>query len=473
MPDQAAPVLDAPAIPDSLNSLPGETDAGNHVATHIELDPEVGGAARGAELDRMFRREPAVAPVEKKPAPAPEPVVEKKPDVIPPVLPVEKKPEEKPAGEKPAVVPVEGDELPDDLLEGLPEKQPENYKEANRYAATMRRRLAKADDAIKKNKKELEALRAATAGTPPPDYEEVKTRAARIEQEHQETQKQLKEAQDRLYVQDLRSRPEYQEQVAKPWASVQETVGLICAKYANNPQGVDVSAEGVWRACKMAKATERDAVLDEIMSVMTPRDQHTFNAAIETIPKINDAKALLEANSKEKLEAFRERDKTAQERQRSATIDRALAAQNNVRDARHAAFPFLYKVEGDTPEAKAYNEGIAKIEERAQQIVRGGTDKLPPEFQASMVLDALVTDFILNNVGHVFKTSQARIAELEKAHADLETAYKTMESELREYKGGVPSSEGNAPGHLPKVAEDAPLSTRLSQLGKRIGWPDA
>ena len=478
VPAAPAPAPVAPSLPATV-TLPGEPSAAAADAAAAaeagvplsgnpppdQLDTDRGATERDAELGDIFGgRVPAAKPAAVvKPPPAATPAVPAVPPApVPPVPAVPPTPPV-PAAVKPVEPPakVEGDDLPADILEGISEQPPTNHREQVKQLAISRRRLAKAGSLLEKQNEELERLR--KGGTPPADYEEVKAKAARLEHDTKKATDELAEVKTRLYATELRERPEFKEQVTDPWNDVKTTVGAICARYGQN-------VGDVWEALRMPKAEDRDAVLNELMSVMTPLDQRRFSDRIEQIPKIRRAQDALEADSKGQLENLRARDQQTVDRRREASVGRSVSALAKHRDVRFSTMPFLYKIEGDTPDVTAYNDGMARAVARAEEIARDGVDKLSPEVQGAMAFDAVTAHQMINGIGPVIQAKQARIVELEREKAELEAANKTLQSQVDEWKGVLPNGEGNPPGSAPASAEDIPLEQRTAAAAASLGW---
>ena len=277
----------------------------------------------------------------------------------------------------------------------------------------------------------------------------------------------MAETRDRLYATELQARPEYQEQVVKPWEAVQRTLENVCKRNG-------INLEDVWKACRMAKPEERDAVFAEMMVPMNPLDQQRFTQATDAIPRITAAQASLEANSKEKLAEFRRQDDERQARARDNNTGTALASQQQHRAVREKEFPMLYKMPGDTPEVKAYNAAIGDSYRVAEQIVRNGVERLSPEIQGMMAFDAVTADAINRNMGAVLESQVKLNQEKDTKIAELDAALKTAQSELDEYRGGVPGGGGMPPGGGGASAgpggADEPLEARTGRYAASLGW---
>lgn len=428
---QTQPVA-APVVPQGATLPTPDTQARESVEQHndgttiSEADWGIFDKSKPAPKATPQSEQPAV---EKREEPKPAEV--KKPDEQ--QAPVEQKP---PANE--------GDELPD--LDKLDDNVPKTHKglvkQRNKLGKELRLSREK-EGQLDAKLKELEGKLASASPEKEAEFQKkIDALTADLDRHRQEAE----EVRDRLYANELTARPDYQQHVVKPWADVQTTIHSICKKYGQNP-------DDVWAAYQMEKPEDRDNAFSEMIGAMTAFDQNKFVNAIERIPAITAAQKALQANSKERLQAYREADQQRQEREREGYTSKALASSKSHYEQLKSQMPYLYEPTGDEPGVQQYREAVKKALDLSEQIVRRGVDKLSPEIQGRMAHDALMADTQRNYLGGVIKQKDQTITDMQTKVKELEATVTTLQNELDGYRGAIPGGGGLPVGVTPNGSD--------------------
>lgn len=452
-----APPLENPVIPAS-------TEADLTRMFHESAPAADDGGDGAAELDALAK---AVSGEESEP-PAPPATPEKKEpakvEAKTPAAEESPKPTDQPVKPEASVDPKAADTKNGsrkDVLKGIPVDYPAKHKEAASGWGKMRRALEAALTDLDGKEKELGEVRSKAASTPPPDYEETKNRYAATQAQLAEIAAQKAELEDRYYAEQVRARPEYKQHVTDRWASVRATIDGTLKRSGQNYQDLDA-------ALRNPDEDAREAIINEMSANMQPRDQFTFNQSIQAIAEINRDKTLLETDSKARLDAQRARDKQLADGKRAAEIGALKTSQMAHREAREKAFPFLKKLEGDTPEAKQFNEGLSAARAWSEKVIAdGGVDALPPHIKAAVVEDAAKSDLLFRAMSSVLDTHAKEVGALKEKLSTAEAALKTAQSELDEIKGVSP--EGGSVTAPDRSGDENDISGVLGNLARVMG----
>lgn len=313
-------------------------------------------------------------------------------------------------------------------------------REERKRAEALERDLATAREA---------AGKAATANpVPPPDYEELKTRAARLA----EIEPEFEQTRSRLYRLRLEERPEFRRAVTEPTRVMQENIATIAKRNGFN--------EGeFYDALNTADPEARRGALDDLLGGITSEtDKRAFLDVVQYAPRVAAVRQEFEADAKRQLDAYEAQEKQRAEGETTKQRQGVKAAAHAYRAQVYKEFPFLLKVEGEGEETEKLNAALEQARKDKDVIHDRGLDSFPREFQGRVVEDAVEAPLL-----------RRMNAEKARLLTERDERIKALESELDDLKGGHISDEGG--GFTPDDDEDGLAgAASIATLFKKNGF---